>query len=377
MNVFDSISGCHRLVLLSLLGGNDISALERLDVDDDGDDNITFSDTSSSSKSARSSGSSAGVTAAATASERRSPSHLGGLRGAIGRAAVDMWHTLAELVYRTPPPALGRAATIALPPLLRAHVDALTVQRCHATAAAEWCAALGDWVWATALHALTTPAQLALLLCALLRESRLIVLDLPASAAGLGGGGTGDAQLATACVLLALTLVVPLQWAGFVLPACAPSQSDLLSAPGSFIVALLHAQFAAATASPAVVHVDAGGSASVTVAPPTSSSMSAAALMISTLQRNLDMSPALADFLLAAAPPLPPQSDRQVANAQQSSSLLLGGGVHVRDDLPEDCVLWIPLQRRLVVSSELAKGDMLARQKLYVALRFRQCVSSC
>ena len=363
---FLSLTGCHRLVLLSLLGGSDISALERLDVDDD-DGTNQFAVSSSD------------AAAASVSSERRSPSHLGGLRGAIGRAAVDMWHTLAALVHGTPPPPLGRAATVALPPLLRAHCDALTVRRDHATTrGAEWCAALADWAWATALHALTTPAQLAVLLGALLRESRLIVLDFPAAAGATGtataghgsagmGGGTGDAQLATACALFALTLIAPLQWAGFVLPACAPSQSDLLSAPGTYIAALLHAQFAAAAAAPAVLGVDASGNSSVTVAPPMGANTSAAALMVSTLQRTLDLSPALADFLLASPAPtdLRPQSDRAAANAQHPSSLL-GDRVHVHADLPEDCVLWIPLQRRLVVSAELAKGDMVARKKLYV-----------
>jgi hypothetical protein len=47
----------------------------------------------------------------------------------------------------------------------------------------------------------------------------------------------------------------------------------------------------------------------------------------------------------------------------------LGDRVHVHADLPEDCVLWIPLQRRLVVSAELAKGDMVARKKLYVVFQ--------
>jgi hypothetical protein len=44
------------------------------------------------------------------------------------RSTVGMWHTLAELVYNTTIPGIGEQVRINLPPLLRAHLDALVVQ---------------------------------------------------------------------------------------------------------------------------------------------------------------------------------------------------------------------------------------------------------
>jgi hypothetical protein len=175
----------------------------------------------------------------------------------------------------------------------------------------EWTQWLGDWAWAPALHCLQSVAQFSLLLTALLLEVKVLVLDLPSSKFP-----DGDAFLTTASVITALSLLAPLKWAGkFAMSAVAPSHADLLSAPGAFLAGLLYSHYRSSVS------------------------------MVGVLQEQLELSSPVAEYML---------------NVPGD-----GSDGEVLSELPDDCVVWLPLQRRLLVSPEFSRCTLLSRKKLY------------
>lgn len=341
-------AGCYRLALLSHSGAHQLSPAERFQIElmESAEHARAFSSSSSSSSPP-----------SPSASSSMDECWRGGLIGL--QSVVDMWRTLADLVYNYPlplplPHPARLTLTIPLPPVLRAHLDALTMPL-SPTRGEGWLAGLTDWGLAAALHCLSAH-QLATLLAALLAEARLLVLDLPPPSTS--NPSHGDAFLATSCVLLALCLPAPLRWAGFALSAVPPPLADLLSAPGAFIAALLRMHYAdpAAADDPGHVHIarrGAGQAGPVQVD-------GASRRMMAALQQQLDLHDDVIAHVLSVGTVVG-------TGVGTGAGFGAGGSVEYVEGLPGDCLLWLPLQCRLVAPRSLRTRALLSANKLYAS----------